>query len=631
MFIKRVIIKNFRNLKHIDVNLDPGGTCVVGENNSGKSNFISALRLALDSNVPFHNRNLKETDFSSTIDITTPQQILIGLTISDFNSEKSPSKIKEEAFAQGLTVSDELAQICFRFRPKEQVRQRIVDDGEDTPPLTIADYDWELVGGDAIDEEGQVVELENANWNDNFSKEVSIKTLKAFKIALLPAIRDVESDLRNRSISPLQKLISTTEIEDAEKENLVKQLEDVNNNLSGSSQIKSLGSEIEKSLEETVGSVFKLGISIGLAPPTFEGLSNSLRELFQDSANSSVEVFRNGLGLNNALYISMLLRFFEIRTLEDDTAGQLLLVEEPEAHLHPQLQRIVFTRLLDKKCQVVATSHSTHISSRGNFENLLVFTRDLEGFTSCSKPSTIENLEPSEIKDLERYLDATKSSLLFAKKVLLVEGMSEVFLIPPLVKKICGIDLEEHGIAVIPIHGTHFDSYMKLFGDSGLKKKCAVVTDGDLKPSDANIDLEEEDFELEEPEESQSVEESDEDTDTESKNNSGLVRVEDLKKLENKWVKVFSCDTTFELELASPSNLSIFAKAAKDIGATRHAKFIQNAIDTQEEVEQARDKVLKVAKQRGKARFAQICSRKVEEDGNEIPTYIKDAIDWLTL
>ena len=100
-------------------------------------------------------------------------------------------------------------------------------------------------------------------------------------------------------------------------------------------------------------------------------------------------------------------------------------------------------------------------------------------------PAKDADLQDSEIHDLERYLDATRSNLLFARKVMLVEGPAELFLIPALLKQVKGIDLRREGISIIPIYGVHFDVYAKLFSLNSLPKKCAIIADGDLKPSDA--------------------------------------------------------------------------------------------------------------------------------------------------
>jgi len=609
MYISRIVIKNFRNLKNIDVKIESGLTCLVGENNCGKTNFLEALRLALDANYPNYHRQLSKDDFSYGMDITQPQQILIGIQFTDFRADINESKKKEHALANEWTINEDLAQICYRFRPGLEARQKLEVEGEESNFLTIEDYEWELVGGSVPGQDGEPKDLAEIQWHHEFPNFVKFNRLSAYRLVFLPAIRDVEEDLRKQSASPLFKLLEATEIPDEKKENLIERVKAANEEIAKQEEIKNLASEIEKSFGSSVGDVFKMAVRLGMASPTFKGIARALTILLSDSIMTDFDPSRNGLGLNNILYISMLLKHFEFRTKKEDTAGQLLLVEEPEAHLHPQLQRILFSRLLRRDCQVIATSHSTHITSRGTLENLIVFTKDpLPSLTSSCRPSMIANIYPEDKSDLERYLDATKSTLLFSRKVILVEGMSEVFLIPPLVKKVINIDLEEHGISIVPIHGVHFDCYMKLFGPKGIRKKCVVITDGDLKPSDAteSIDFNKEDF----------------------------PRIKDLSKHENEFVKIFYCKTTFERHIAMPENLMMFAKAAKEIGATEISKSLKAMYNNRKNLTEvdkisASDKVLNTAKRFGKARFAQIVSKHCEH-ACDLPSYISEAVKWIT-
>src|SRR5262249_42091429 len=147
---------------------------------------------------------------------------------------------------------------------------------------------------------------------------------------------------------------------------------------------------------------------------------------------SDLDPSRNGLGLNNVLYISLLLNYFEGRVSEQRTAGQLLLVEEPEAHLHPQLQRVLLSKLQRDNVQVFITTHSTHVTSGLPLSSHVVLSSTGGSVTTVSKPVSIPSLVTRDVADLERYLDATRSTLLYARKVLLVEGPAEQFVIPPL-------------------------------------------------------------------------------------------------------------------------------------------------------------------------------------------------------
>ena len=322
-----------------------------------------------------------------------------------------------------------------------------------------------------------------------------------------------------------------------------------------------------------------------------------------------VDPSRNGLGLNNALYMAMLLKYYEIRTQAEDTAGQILLIEEPEAHLHPQLQRIVFASLLNKNCQVIASSHGTHITSRAPFASIVVLTREVAAKTSAVRPQYGTSLSRNDIDDLERYLDATKSVLLYAEQVILVEGMSEVCLIPILLKSIKNIDIETKGIAVVPIHGVHFGVYMPLFGPDAIRKKCAVITDGDLISSDAAIA---------------------EDADEEDGAEHTFPHFADLESYENDFVKVFHCRTTFEKALASPRNLAMFRRSWALRGRRLNSAELHQTSATLNETEQSdgRDTVLRMARRFGKARFAQVACRYATE-AEVLPKYISDAIEWL--
>jgi putative ATP-dependent endonuclease of OLD family len=195
---------------------------------------------------------------------------------------------------------------------------------------------------------------------------------------------------------------------------------------------------------------------------------------------------------------------------------------------------------------------------------------------------------------------------------MLVEGPAELFLIPALLNRVRNIDLDRDGVSVIPIYGVHFDVYAKLFSGTGLCKKCAIITDGDFEPSDAMPNLAGED---------------------------DLPARPDLKLLENDYVRVFSCVTTFERALVSEGSLEMLASAAADIGAPNVAKKLRKGIedlavpglrddDRQKILTPLRETVLNTAKRFGKARFAQIVARHVGK-ATQIPKYLVDAVTWL--
>ena len=354
-----------------------------------------------------------------------------------------------------------------------------------------------------------------------------------------------------------------------------------------------------------------MDVRLGMVDPSFASIARGLTVLFSNNALTDFDSTKNGLGLNNILYASMLMEFFRRRVSSNNSAGQLLLVEEPEAHLHPQLQRVLFGSIDREKFQAFLTTHSTHISSHAPLSSYITLTYTGTPDIASSVPAEFPDLTQSEARDLERYLDATRSTLLYARRVLLVEGPAELFLFPALIRHVMGIDLDRYGITIVPIYGVHFSVYAKLFGPASMRKKCAIVADADghLHPSDAETP---EDYALDHP---------------------------PLRHLENEFVKVFQCPVTFERTLAVPGLLLPMAECAEECGHTRVAEFIRrafgevssgslDAVGEADVLDGCKSRILNSAKRVGKARFAQIASKHVE-GATEIPAYVQDAVQWL--
>jgi len=595
MYISRLVIRNFRNFKDLDIAFDSKVTCIIGENNVGKTNLLHAIRLAIDANLSSSYRALTEQDFTVGTDISQPSQVIVSVEFSDFIDD-----VNACALVGCYQVEEGKACVHYRFSPTDDAKERLEADGNER--LTLDDYHWSITGGGQNDPA-------RVEWSEPLGKSIRFADLQAFQVVYLKALRDVQQDLRNSRFSPLSRIIEASEVSEEDKEELVEVLRDANSKIASSEAFSATGKSLSEAFDATIGETYSMDVKLGMSDPSFASIARSISVLLSNDIMQDFDLYRNGLGLNNILYISMLIEYFEKRISHAKTAGQILLFEEPEAHIHPQLQRILYQTLQGKDFQTIISTHSTHICSRADVDSYVILTNN-DGCHSLSL-SKLECISPEIKQDLARYLDATKSVLLFAKKVMLVEGPAELFLIPPLVKQVMGIDLDEHGISVIPIYGKHFDSYASLFGPEALPKKCAVITDGDLTPSDATEVL---DDDLQEcaPE---------------------TTRYGDL---ENEYVKVFSCTTTFEKALTIPGTLQVLRASSEELGANQIATHIQVAIDAvdsnsedmTQRIEVARNKVLNTSKRFGKARYAQITSKHVGL-ATDIPAYIKEAVNWL--
>ena len=184
----------------------------------------------------------------------------------------------------------------------------------------------------------------------------------------------------------------------------------------------------------------------------------------------------NGLGYNNLIYIATVLA--ELQAAKDAPAP-LLAVEEPEAHLHPQLQTLLASYLESQagKVQTILTTHSPTIAAHVAPRNIAIMHR---GKDRINRVTRIDDcgLSLVEEKQLKRVLDVTRASLLFAQGVILVEGISECLLVPVLATRI-GIDLVQCAVAVVPVGGVDFASIGRLFGDRKIEVPLAIITDAD--------------------------------------------------------------------------------------------------------------------------------------------------------
>ena len=195
----------------------------------------------------------------------------------------------------------------------------------------------------------------------------------------------------------------------------------------------------------------------------------------------------NGLGYNNLIFTSATLGTLR---KSPNLSFRCILIEEPEAHLHPHLQLLLLSHLASQAClekdpvQIIVSSHSPILASQAPIDSVVAI-HESKTKTSAVSISAIQMAEEAKDavrlkKKLQRFLDATRAELFFARRVLMVEGIAEALLLPVLAT-LAGGSLKKSAVTVVNTDGINFNAFLPFFGSGKLEIPVAVLTDGDAK------------------------------------------------------------------------------------------------------------------------------------------------------
>ena len=563
MQLIKVTTSKFRNLD-CEVNLPYPLAIVLGENNAGKSNLIDAIRILLAPRAgPRFRRWITSDDFAHDGR---------GIPVTDvFELEAIFGGLGENEQARMVTcLAPSLGDGFGRLRLRAHLRA--------AGKIDIAWY-----GGDSL------------------QPEVEAWAREAVTHTYLHPLRDAAADLRPGRDNRLVDLLTALAPEGAPSRGEIEHAAvDANARLSATAAVIQAKDEVQRRVDAMIGRLFGQQTGLAFSDPRFDRIVSALRALVGDLA--ALEMSENGLGFNNVLYMATLLA-----AIRNDAEGGLhvLLVEEPEAHLHPQLQDLLM-RYLEREgregTQVIVTTHSPNFAAAAGVERMSVLARlPGERRIVARAPATF-GLSQDALAHLRRFLDVTKASLLFARAVVLVEGVAEQLLLPAMAERL-GLPLHDAGVTIVNVGGVSFAPFVALFGTDHLPYRCAVVSDGDPPAAPDEGELAEGDPLL-----------------------SATAR--GLRDSESENVHVFLSRRTLEWDLAAAGNWDVLLDALRLLKPRVAARL--EVEHRESEAEERADALLEAVRDI-KGRFAQALTQRLADGAAiTIPEYLEQAIQWVT-
>lgn len=496
MYINKIHIQNYRNYNDFSMNFHKGLNVIIGSNNSGKTGLLYAINLL---------------NYPSTISVDDFNKNNL-LKYEELYADNPPEIIIEYYISHRIAEDDTNDESIIRLLPflgiKEFEENRTEKDGK--VEYNIAAKIKAVFSLDVKHLDDYKKEFKSVNNFDEYFMMLNRFVEKYYSWSYTNGITDTKADQKTATNVFDIRLIEAERTSEEVRKETKREIDAFTKDSEHAAELDTLRKDVSNDLKEILKeSITKLSDlfenednEIGLkkgnvsifsdVKAKFSISDSYVTEVKDTKSGFVVPLQYNGLGYNNLINIYMLIKLTEVKQGRD---FKILCLEEPEAHLHPAMQYKLFKYLknLDKKNelnqQIFVTTHSSNISAVAGIDNMfmLAYERN-DKYSDCRQQSLQEQFTDSDEKTvkedaklhLTKFLDVTRSDMLFADKVILVEGIAEKLLMP-LFMDVCGCPYEDEHISIVEIGGKHFEHFVELFNENAVNKKVLCITDRDFK------------------------------------------------------------------------------------------------------------------------------------------------------